>query len=321
MKIKDIKRILFTHNKRLKSISQKQNVSLVYLWIDYAVSFLIYGVSCTEYVSYEFFNKKHNYKRNFITHRKSKKIEKWFNAEENKMVFNNKKIFNEKFSDFVKREWIYSKDKSNDEIVDFIKEKKEVIVKPLGLSSGKGIYKISSNDISTLNISDLKKQDVLIEELVVNHRDIKNIYPSSLNSVRIYTLINNEGTIEILQALLRLGNGNSIVDNFHNNGIVCLIDVETGIVKQPARDREMNEYLFHPKSNIQVVGFLIPKWKEVLKLVIKASKLYPTSRYIAWDIAILDDRLEMIEGNYQGDPTILQMFDKKGRYKEFKDKR
>ena len=54
MKIKDIKRILFTHNKRLKSISQKQNVSLVYLWIDYAVSFLIYGVSCTEYVSYEF---------------------------------------------------------------------------------------------------------------------------------------------------------------------------------------------------------------------------------------------------------------------------
>ena len=65
--------------------------------------------------------------------------------------------------------------------------------------------------------------------------------------------------------MLRLGNGNSIVDNFHNNGIVCLIDVETGIVKQPARDREMNEYLFHPKIKYTGSWFLIPKWKRSSK--------------------------------------------------------
>ena len=66
-------------------------------------------------------------------------VNKYRGNNKNRALLDNKAQFNTLFGDLIGREWITS-DATEEEITEFIQAKDNVIVKPLGGSSGKGIF-------------------------------------------------------------------------------------------------------------------------------------------------------------------------------------
>ena len=82
------------------------------------------------------------------------------------------------------------------------------------------------------------------------------LYPLSINTLRIVTL-----NKIVVTAYVRLGNSGNVVDNFNHGGMVAAIDVEDGIVKHKAIDKQTNEYEIHPYTNKKIIGTQIPMWE------------------------------------------------------------
>ena len=117
----------------------------------------------------------------------------------------------------------------------------------------------------------------------------------------------------------RVGSATADVDNSHNGGVGYLLDIDTGIVKRQGVDINGNNHIYHPSSGELMLGFQIPNWDNLKRFVISAAKKFKGSRYIAWDVAVLEDGFEFVEGNYMGDPGFLQAVDKVGKREIFKE--
>ena len=65
-----------------------------------------------------------------------------------------------------------------------------------------------------------------------------------------------------------------------------------------------------------MIGFEVPNWSGLVDFVTKATQVFPTARMIAWDVAILEDGFELIEGNYNGDPGFMQTPSNTGKKRE-----
>ena len=71
------------------------------------------------------------------------------------------------------------------------------------------------------------KNQLLVEELAVQHKQMSKIHPASVNTIRVIT-INNGKSIKILAAIFRIGNNNSVVDNLGSGGMSTYVNVDTG---------------------------------------------------------------------------------------------
>ena len=127
-----------------------------------------------------------------------------------------------------------------------------------------------------------------------------------------------DGNIKILAAAIRVGGGNSIVDNFHAKGVAYPIDIESGIISGMGKDLDNNYYLKHPSTGIIMPGYQIPNYDSVIKFVTDAAMQNPKARWIGWDVAVTPRGCEMIEGNYLVNCNFLQTWDKKGKYNYIK---
>ena len=189
------------------------------------------------------------------------------------------------------------------------------MVKPVGLSSGRGVHLATKEEFATeghiVGIS-----DILVEERVIVHPDLQKLNPDSCNTIRVYTLVDKDSNISIIGSYLKVGGGNGICDNFHNKGIMYCVDPKYGVITHPGLDFALRNHVIHPNTEYIMPGRQIPMWNEVLDCAIKAQKQNMKSRFIAWDIAITDNGCEIIEGNYNPNCNLLQIFDKEGKYHE-----
>ena len=153
-----------------------------------------------------------------------------------------------------------------------------------------------------------RRADYILEEMLTNECSLDAINPSSLNTVRVYTLIQRNGQTKILGIMLRVGRNGNHVDNWGSGGIGYNFDVETGICVDYGRDKKNRPYIFHPDSNIQMVGFHLPKFEELKLYVTRLSQVCPQARYVGWDIAITPSGFALVEMNCPGGHDFLQAF-------------
>ncbi|MBE6625242.1 MAG: hypothetical protein E7622_06320 [Ruminococcaceae bacterium] len=283
------------------------------LYADAFFSRIIYGVTPNEYLGFKFYKKSKFEKRRFYTARHTNKMEKHFNSPQNADVFWKKQLFNERFSEYVTRGWIFVPDVSKDEFDDFVSKHSKIIIKPQDLSSGRGIQIYGGQ-----SYEDLKKSNCLIEQFIDQHHEMSLLNESSVNSVRVYTVLDSKGEPHILSISIRVGAADSCVDNYHSGGVAYPVDIQSGMIYMPGKNIAGRPYIFHPGTNKKMIGFEIPNFKKMLEFVLKASLELPNSRLIAWDIAVLEDGFELIEGNYMGDPGLMQSTAEIGKLKELK---
>ena len=238
-------------------------------------------------------------RKTILTRGKNNSYVAMFNPKEYWHIFDNKNEFNEKFEKYLKRSWIYLENSSFEDFKKFITPFKEVIAKPNNDSGGHGIEKIIVKNYKSLEELYqylMDKKLYLLEEIVIQHKELAAINKSSVNTLRIITLLHNN-KVNFITAFLRIGNKDSFVDNTSSGGMLTMVDLNRGVTLYPACDGNMNIYETHPATNKQIKGIKIPYFNETKKLIKELAMIIKDVKYVAWDIAISDDGPIVIEGN------------------------
>ena len=152
----------------------------------------------------------------------------------------------------------------------------------------------------------------MIQAFVRQHPAMSSLHSQSVNTIRLLTVRSlKDGQIHVMPSILRIGTGDSIVDNTSQGGLAVGIDIETGYLKQygfykpdfgydvivngveTPRFKEEE----HPDSHIKFAEFKIPYFEEVVRQAKYYHAMMPTLHSIGWDIAIGEDGPIFIEGN------------------------
>lgn len=201
------------------------------------------------------------------------------------------------FKEFYRREQIpVTGQESFQAFQDFCSRHSHFIVKPIDSAGGHGVYKetLEGKEVSEVFASILNHGDSVIEELIQQDSRMEAFHPGSVNTIRIVTC-NRNGKVEIIQSSVRMGMGDSIVDNG------CLsagVDLETGMIISRGREAHgPGRYIVHPDTGVQILGNTIPEWGELVTFAKQLPLRLPKQRIIGWDLALSDRGWVMIEGN------------------------
>lgn len=275
----------------------------VKVFIDYVISNLCYRFSASDYyVIGNGYTLSRYEKKRFFTDKRASWLWNKVNDPKYKHLLYNKVDALEFFKEFVTREWLYAPKSSFSEFMDFVNKTPVFIAKPLHGYEGHGIEKHSTSGVSEEELktlyNHLVSDDMLLEECLKAHDDIY-LGTESLNTFRIYTMIDGKGDVHVLKAKYRAGTGDAITDTAEGC-IAYPISIEHGVIEGPGINEVLNSknYFYHPGSNKFVVGMKIPMWDRVLEVVTEAAKKIHQIRYIGWDLAVTNDGVEIIEGNH-----------------------
>lgn len=261
-------------------------------------------------------------RREFLNTKRAKKIRDICNKPEACKKFRDKSTFNREFHEYIHRDWLDLRvNNSFEEFQLFVQKHPIFMVKPQFLEGGRGIHKVEikeSTDIKKV-YDKLKKEEALLEEIIEQCEELKEFNPSSVNTIRVVTLLDAHNKVHVMSGVLRMGTRNNCADNFHTHGIAATIDVESGIVISSAINRNLERFYIHPQSKKQIIGYKVPMWKEIIETVKQAAYVVPEVKYVGWDLAIgKNNEIIMIEGNDNAARDVQQMPDQKGKWLLYK---
>jgi glutathione synthase/RimK-type ligase-like ATP-grasp enzyme len=278
-----------------------------------------FGADFQEYFVFEFFKRNTVGREEFITNKKRYGYYHLLNADENFTLFEDKKKTYQLFGKYYKRDVLtIDSAEDKDKFVEFAADHKEFIFKPAGGAEGRGIQKLSfatSQEAVVFFDSQIGKGSYVVEEVIVQDKIMANLHRESVNTVRVPSII-CRGEVKIFYPFLRMGMGNSVVDNIAAGGIAASVDAETGIVYTKGLTKKGRWYLKHPDTGTQIVGFQIPDWDKLVDLAKEITPMVEGTRYIGWDFAFTSKGWIVVEGNALGTVGSMQGQDKVGRKEE-----
>ncbi len=210
----------------------------------------------------------------------------------------------------------------NDEIVDLqgaidacgAVEGKLIIKPTIDTGRGKMVNtfsvlnsKTTYKDYSIEKLFKLYGKDFVVQECLEQSAVLKSLNPSSLNTLRIVSYLNNEG-VHILSSVLRVGKLGSSTDNFSTGGLFCGI-LDDGTLKGKGYNPK-GEVVKEASTGISLAGCKIPNYVKVQEMVKSMHHVVPYFKIIAWDIGISKDDLPyLIEYNTHKLGVDLQIAD------------
>ena len=300
---------------KAKEIAKKMNKSTFFILFDMAKCAVKYGSGYMDYFEFEFYLLSNDERKTYLTGRYNTEIVRKYNKKEDWYKLDDKVEFNKIFHEYLGRDFIDLKESSFKDFKEFVENKDKIICKPLNNCGGKGIEVIDldkskmKNEYNVLKIYNglIKNEQFLVEEYLIQHKDLSNLYSGSVNSLRVFSFLDDKGEVHMLSTILRIGNNGS-VDNFSSGGMYTFVD-EKGEVYVPAIDEEGNIFEEHPVSKTKIVGFKVPDYEKIEPLIQKLARVVPTVRYVGWDIVVTNNGLVVIEGNqfpgvFQVKPSI-----------------
>lgn len=287
--------------------------SLIYTYYDFFIATVRHGCFADQYLNGGFYKLKGFLRRKSFTQKRIEKIILQYNQRDYWHLLENKNEFNELFSTFINRKWLYSKNMEKKDLLDLCHLSKKLFVKPVNDMEGHGIRIIDTKDLNETSLIDLQNEDLVIEQFIEQHADMV-FGNKSVNTIRILTFLDNNNEPHIIRAGMRVGIGESIIDNFSAGGILYGINTELGIIDHCGISKEKDDIIYHPGTEIKMIGFQIPMWERIVELAKKAALVIPQCRFIGWDIAITPEAPELIEGNQNPGLFTLECAGKPGAY-------
>ncbi|MBE6282894.1 MAG: hypothetical protein E7098_00930 [Mediterranea massiliensis] len=265
-------------------------------------------VSYSEYAhQYEFYKKSEKERDEFISRLKMRSFYLKYGHRSIRHLFCDKIKFLTIFDKYIHRKWIFVPNASYEEFAQLVSNN-DCIVKPIDGSLGKGVFKIYKNSDS-IKLKSLyescNKNKSLVEECVESCEELKAFHPQSLNTIRVVT-ISNKKKAEVFGSFLRMGVGDSVVDNAHAGGIFAQINVKNGEIESDGINTNGCKFIFHPDSMLRIKGYKIPKWNLICDVCCEAA-LLTTNPITGWDVVINNrGNIEFIEGNSNPDFDVMQ---------------
>lgn len=290
----DFKRMI----KMIKVVSKRSGHSFIHVFLDIFRCFINYGSGYMDYYLFYFETLTDDEKSTYINQAVNKNYIRHCNNPKFYNDLNDKPTFLEKYKKFINRDFLDLRKASYEEYVSFVDKHPEFIVKPIDGLCGYGVELLDTKDKDIKVIYDKLNfnHQQLLEERIVQHPLINKIYEKSINTIRIVTLI-KDGNVSVLFRAMRIGNNNKVVDNFNNGGLMAVVE-EDGTIIKPVLDKDNKVYTKHPMTNTNIVGFKIPRFKEIIELCKNLAKVTPELGLCGWDIAVTDKGLDVVEGNH-----------------------
>lgn len=248
------------------------------------------------------------------------KIDQHFNSRKLGYGFNDKNYYSKIFAGIKQPEVVIRKINSLifDENYNLISAEEaknkilcneEVICKPSQESgSGRGILFFNKSEQQRIDefLSKPEYDDYVVQKLIKQHSELDKVHKGSVNCIRICSILFQDG-VYILSSVLRMGFGNSKVDNATAtdnrgyDGMSCGID-ENGCLKEIAHGYTTGAECKQHPDGLVFKGFKIPFYDKAVELVKNAHPLISHFRLVSWDIAI----------NEKGEPVLIEANMRKG---------
>ncbi len=306
--------------RNIQEVAKKENKNSILLTLDVCFSTAVYGSALTDYFNYEFYNKSLKERSKYAVVHTQDKFYQLVNDPKYKKTFTVKPNFLREFALYAGRDWVYP-DGSNYEAYDkFLDQHDTFMVKPIDGLGGGGIYKSSLQEIGDRHkfYNELIEKRMFLEEVIHQCDAMASLNPACVNTIRVMTH-NVDDNPTIFFSSVRVGNGNTVVDNFHSGGMSAVVDCDTGMVIDDALDKSMRRFAKHPVTGVVFKGFQIPDWDKVKKMVHTVCRMHPEMTVVGWDVCITDNGPILIEGNRRPGFDMVQMLDDKGEKYVLKD--
>ena len=303
-------------------IAYENNKCKLFIYLDMYLNFLTRGIGYTDYFRGNYINLSKSQKDTFVTTKTFYKIHNYLNDSKYLTCFNNKLIFNSIFRDYLRRSYINLLECSKLDFMNFLSGKNVVFAKIPDGFGGHGVSRLvlKEYDLEKLYKQLLKNGQYLIEEEIVQCKELNKINPNVVCSFRVITLYKN-GKVYILNNALRVNKDSSEI-------IGCTNDLyfsfnEDGIIDSNVIDDYGQIYKMHPLTGMEFKRVKLDFVKEAFEMCKKAALRIPQVRYVGWDVAFTDKGPLIIEGNEYPGYGLIQFYKLKnkstGHLKEISD--
>ncbi len=118
-----------------------------------------------------------------------------------------------------------------DAFADFMLKHGKGVKKPFAGAKGKRVELIEASKENMRTVFDkyIAKEAFVLEEQVIAHPKMREIYPGSINTARVNALVDGDDVHYVLP-FMRFGSGGSFVDNVSRGGLMASMDIERGIL-------------------------------------------------------------------------------------------
>ena len=144
-----------------------------------------------------------------------------------------------------------------------------------------------------------RKKDFVVQEKLIQSTEMAKLNNTSINSVRVVTYRSvSDNKVYVIQSLLRRGETNSFLDNWHSGGSIISIN-DIGKIADYGYNEKF-EQVYHG-----IKDFTIPNLNKMYQLAkeIAATEFY--HRQISFDFLVdIDEDVKIIEINYSVSPVV-----------------
>lgn len=274
---------------------------LTYL-TDMVVCSYKYKMSYKEYSIYQFYKLKVEERSAFLMLSDVQFINRIYNLDNASIKtvqkFNDKLQFIDTFKKFTKRPYLNLQTAGQRRFDDFVKEYPIFVSKSVLKKDGDFVEKHQVNedtDLVALRSELIEKKEFLVEPYLEQEASLANLYPESLNTLRVITYRDADNEVHILNVALKLGSG-GIRDDYSRGGLFSVPN-EEGLITRPFVNKKGSIYEEHPISKTDLVGYQIPRFEDALDFALEVADLIPEIRYVGWDIAIGDSGFYLLDGS------------------------
>ena len=263
------------------------------------------GASYEHYAIYRFWEVDEETQKTYFCKGDADKLREIYNKDPKILrQFINKDLFCEKFDKYLGRPWLSTDQLSWDVFQKRFEDQRKIIYKPRASSGGNNVQVF---DLQLQSLKDAyeairRLPDGVIEGYIDQHPEMKRLSPNSVNTLRVVTIQTQDNIpgvepnkVHFVYAGVRMGQGNSVVDNLHQGGMIAILDLETGKIETNAVDFKNCVFEKHPDTGTVIKGFRIPHFEKVKQLIETAGAGIPA--YLGWDIAITPDGPIIVEIN------------------------
>ncbi len=281
-------------------------------WLLIIYDSLRYNVSILEYFQFRFFEKTSNQKQLWAGTGYMYEYQLVMNPKSERGILDDKRRFAKEYKSFLIHQIEDLKSLSTDPnrvklLLDSPSGK--IVFKAADGKCGKEVEIRKTSEFTHGSLAEyLTNSDYdLVEEFIIQHKDLQKLSPTAVNTIRIFTQLGKD-KVELLGCRLRIS-VDSQVDNLAAGNLAAPIDEKTGLVSgngvysDITKQSEKN----HPITKVPIVGFQIPYWSETLTMVNEAALLHPQNKSIGWDIAITESGPGLIEGNHDWCKLLWQL--------------
>lgn len=143
----------------------------------------------------------------------------------------------------------------------------------------------------------------------------RNLFDGSVNTLRLISVkMPGSDAHQIVAAVQRIGTQASApMDNFSQGGLSALVDLQTGELSAATAMDSMDEqgkrifFDCHPDTGAQIKGVIVPNWDQICQSISEITRQRPFFDFVAWDIAVKDDGIAVIETNMKSSLRVFQV--------------